>query len=219
MTTQDQLIAAMVASYVSPIVSDETEEPKKKAKGFFRKAKVKEVPNAAGLTLPLEPNIGFIKSPVKLDLDGYRKAVAEAGYRLDPTGKRFFDSATGRDDLIRAIDGYIGYDHSRDFASQELAARQKAIRAMQVAKGNDCHIPTKQEKRAVFASLEGFVAGIPTKEKQLANLRAREQKAVDTIIELEKAGENSPSSFMLADVERERLESIRNDIAQALAQV
>lgn len=157
----------------------------------------------------------------KLDASSYIKAVRQAGYRLNDAGKRYFDPLAQRDDMIEAINCYIGYDLSKDFASQELAARTQAAREIRLAKGEVISTgPDRAEARRVKATLSGYVAGIPdTTSKDLANLEARERLAVNTLIEQEKIAmtaatdQEKGKALAFAQVERERLVSIRQDLA------
>lgn len=160
------------------------------------------------------------KTAPTLDAPAYMVALREAGYRVDATGKRFFDHNSQRDDLIKAIDAYIGYDSRKDFASQELNARSQAAREIRKARGELFHGPDRHEIRMAQASLSGYVAGMPdNRTKDLANLEARERLAVNTLIEQEHLAmtattdQEKGKALAMAQVERERLISIRRDLA------
>jgi hypothetical protein len=150
-----------------------------------------------------EATVIVVAPKEKLDAKGFLAAQREAGYRLDDNGKRYFSQADQRDDQIKAIDAFIGYDGRKDFASQELAARSQAIRELRKAQGEDLTAgPDRSEKRRVNASLSGYVAGMPDNQgKDLAHLRARERLAVSTLIEQDaKTATAAGSRYVGAEV-------------------
>jgi hypothetical protein len=80
--------------------------------------------------------------------------------------------------------------------------------------------PTREEQRSAERYLAGFVAGLPSHtQRTLADLQGREQAAVDAALDHDRDA-NDPKrstadrllSAGLAEVERERLHAIRNDI-------
>lgn len=169
--------------------------------------KVKAVkPIAPSVATPAsngEATVIVVTPKEKLDAKGFLAACREAGYRLDNNGKRYFSKDDLRDDQIKAIDAFIGYDGRKDFASQELAARSQAIREIRKAQGEDLtQGMDRAEKRRVNASLSGYVAGMPDNQsKNLANLEARERLAVETLIEQNaKTATASGSRYVGAEV-------------------
>lgn len=157
-------------------------------------APIHDGPKVFGVTLP-ERNT--------LDAKGFLLAARNAGKRFKENGAPFFDKAQERNDLICAIHAYVGYDNRRDFGSQDVEARAKAQRELRgVAPG-----PTREEKRSVERTLSGFVAGMPQPaQKLLANLRAREQAAVEAMIDAKTEQDRATHAAVL--------EQIRAAIAQ-----
>ena len=167
------------------------------------KAKAAPIPQpvkAAGMTLGLK-----LPSTGTLDARSFIVAMRKA---------------TDRNEQIKCIAAYVGYDCNGDFGSQEVAARAKAQRELKPA---PIQGPSRAEVKAASRSMTGFVAGMPdTIQRKLADLKAREVAAVDAMLAHQKAAKD-PSrsederllSSGLAEVERERLREIRQHI-QAL---
>lgn len=118
------------------------------------------------------------------------------------------DQQEVRPDIIRAIHAFyyevrhgvkvhVGYDPSQDFGAQEQAARALAQRELRgVSQG-----PTKEEQRAASRSLAGYVAGMPIpSQKLLANLQAREQAAVDAMLDAKTSEEKLTHGRVLASI-------------------
>ena len=146
-------------------------------------------------------------------------ACKVAGRRQNDQGKFFTDSREVRNDMIKAIHAYCGYDNSRNFGSQDQEARAKASRELS---GKAIVVgPTREEQKAAARSMQGFIHGLPDhKARHLQNLLGRETAAVDAMLAHEKDANDSQRSAAdrvlsagLAEVERERLAAIRADIA------
>ncbi len=125
--------------------------------------------------------------------------------------------ATDRNEQIKCIAAFVGYDAKGDFGSQEVAARAKAQRELS---GAPIQGPTRAEVKAASRSMTGFVAGMPDNiQRKLADLQAREVAAVDAMLQHQKDAKD-PSrsederllSSGLAEVERARLREIRGHI-------
>lgn len=124
---------------------------------------------------------------------------------------------TDRNEQIKAIAAYVGYDPKGNFGSQESAARTKAQREL-----NPTPITglSRAEVRAASRSMTGFVAGLPDNlQRKLADLKAREVAAVDAMLAHQKDAKDPNRSdderllsSGLAEVERERLREIRGFI-------
>ena len=176
-----------------------------------------------------------------LDAAGFTAAMVNAGKRtvhmvceVDAKGKKSYHvlpAATDtshtvtrvehdkvRDDQIKAIAAYIGYDNRRNFGEQEVAARMMAQRAM--LNRPDCG-PDREVQRKADLSAKGFVAGLPNAVgSKLEDLQARELVAVEEMLRHTKESEDVSRSASdrelsqaLALVEEERLTSIRGFIA------
>ncbi len=129
-----------------------------------------------------------------LDANGFLQAVRNAGKRKTEEGKPFFDKSKERDDIIKAIHAYIGYDNRRDFGSQEQEARAKAQRELRGA-------PKVSEATAPSRSLGGYVAGMPQPAHRiLLNLQARERAAAEAMIDAKTAEEKAAHKVVLDQV-------------------
>ena len=116
------------------------------------------------------------------------------------------DASQVRNDTIKAIAGFVGYDPRESFAGQDTAARQEAARQIGYARTNGA---TYKEERQTFRTVQGYTAGVADHNaKRLADLKAQETAIVERIIGHEKVGET-----VLATVERARLQSVQADLA------
>lgn len=164
--------------------------------------------NAPGVALPEKGT---------LDAAGFMTAIKSAGKRLNDQGVPYTDQSEVRNDTIKAISAYVGYDTRGSFGAQDVAARQLASRQLGkvIAKG-----PARAEQKSVERSLAGFVAGLPdTTTRTLADLQGREAASAEAMIQHEKNAEDPTRSELqrmqdkaLAAVEAERIASIRIDI-------
>lgn len=208
-------LASHEASKVETIVVRNAEPKSKKGakspeprKGE-QAAPIHDGPKVFGVTMP-ERNT--------LDATGFLNACKIAGRRTNDKGMPFTDPKEVRNDLIKAIHAFVGYDSRSDFGSQETEARAKAHRDI---RGYKVTGPTREELRAASKSAAGFVAGLPDyKARALANLQGQERVTADAMIEhVKQARDKSRSVFDrklsigLARVEKERLAQIRADIA------
>lgn len=110
------------------------------------------------------------------------------------------DSSKVRDDIIKAIHAYCGYDVSRDFGSQDIEARAKAQREL---RGGVVPGPSREEQRSAARSMAGYVKGMPLPaQKLLANLRAREQAAAEAMIDAKTEAEKAPHEAMLVTIRK-----------------
>lgn len=93
--------------------------------------------------------------------------------------------ASTRDEQVKLIHAYCGYDTRGDYGTQDMAARAKAQRELNPAKVVSG--PTREEQRAASRSMVGYVQGMPDHQAaQLAALQAREAETAEAIIDLEK---------------------------------
>lgn len=173
-------------------------------------APIHDKPTVFGVTMP-ERNT--------LDAKGFLQAMLSAGKRRNDNGVLFTDPREVRNDQIKAIHAYCGFDNRRDFGSQETEARAKAQREI---RGYKVTGPSREELKAAARSATGFVAGLPDNQaRHLQNLLGRETAAVDAMLQHEKDSRDESRSAAdrvlsagLAEVERERLLAIRADIAR-----
>lgn len=154
------------------------------------------------LTIPV-PMVG------SLDALGFRQAMKEAGMRR-VDGRPVFQPHEVRDDQIKAIAAFIGFDPKENFGSQELRARMKSISDLRPVVAGDRKIPL---------TIKGYSVGMPDPVgKKRADLQGRERMAVEAIAEHEKLASEATTDDQRGEhqayvlLERERLAAIRNDL-------
>lgn len=153
-------------------------------------AKIEDKADRKAHALPALPIAGTV------DASTFMQMMRTAGQRRNDKGRLFTDQSFVRNDQIKAIAAYIGYDNSKNFGPQEQAARAKANRELS---GRPIQGQTIEEKRAVSRSLHGFVAGVPDMQaKTLADLRGRETFLTDSMIEAHKAGNRAEAERLFA---------------------
>lgn len=172
-------------------------------------APIHDKPAVFGVTMP-ERNT--------LDARAFLAAMLNAGKRRNDNGVLFTDSREVRNDQIKAIHAYCGFDNRRDFGSQETEARAKAQREI---RGYKVTGPTREEMKAAARSATGFIAGLPDHQaRHLRNLLGQETLEAEAMIQHEKDA-NDPSrstadrllSKGLAELQAEKLKHIRAAIA------
>lgn len=148
--------------------------------------------NAAPAVLP--PNL-----PMKGTYDGraFLMVLRSAGMRSrevtnEVTGEvsqqQFHDPSLTREDTIKAIAGYVGYDAAGDFGEQDQEARAKAQRELKPV------VPQEYKRTLVAPTIAGYVAGMPNVSvKSAVNLEARERLAAAAMAAFEKV--NDAPSF------------------------
>jgi hypothetical protein len=121
-----------------------------------------------------------------------------------------------RDEAIKLIAGYCGFDRTADFGDQLSAAKMRAMRELRPSHPfSDAEAP-----HTVRPSVQGYVSGMPDEQaKRVRNLLARERLAAETMAEHEAlaADETVEAServyhAQLAVVEQGRLDQIRADL-------
>jgi hypothetical protein len=164
---------------------------------------------------------------VRLDARSFLIAIRDAGRRLFPevisekgaVRKPGFytDPTKVREDQVKAIHAYVGYDTTADFGPQEMNARAKANRELT---GKAFGGPTLAETKLAHKTAKGYVKGLPqTFEAKRDDLLAREKLAVETMILHETQAQDMTRSMAerelscgLADFEAEKLTAIRTDL-------
>lgn len=123
-----------------------------------------------------------------------------------------------RNEKIQAIAAFIGWDPSLNFGAQEATANRQAAR--------DIHGPVKPasplSSREAGKSLTGYVSGMPDMtQRKVSHLLAQEREIVDLMLSHQKDSEDMTRSenertlsLGLAQVEEQRLEHIRNELAR-----
>jgi hypothetical protein len=133
--------------------------------------------------------------------------------------RRFHDPSFNREDTIKAIHAFIGYDVAGDFGAQDVAARAEAQRQL---RGNV--VPAQYHRRGgacVAPSIQGYTAGAPDfAAKRKADLLGRERHSVnERLRHLKNAADpafvaptNEAAPALMAALEEERLVEIRKDL-------
>jgi hypothetical protein len=155
-------------------------------------------PSSNGRELVSVPGIAFKLSPGSYDARGFMIA---------------WRRAKDRNEQIQAIAGYTGYDNRAVFSINEYLAMSTAKKALY------SHQLTVVENKQETKS---YVAGLPDNQlKRISDLVGREKLAADTLIAHELLASNlvegsaeQLTSLAMADIERERLVSIRADLSQ-----
>lgn len=170
-----------------------------------------------------------LAGPGTLDAKSFLLAFRDAGKRSKQetnlvTGevytRHFHDASMVREDTIKAIHAYCGYDPAGDFGAQDNAARSKAQRELRG--GVNPEAAHRRGGASVAPSITGYIAGMPDHAaKHLANLTAQERLSVEKVCELGKLDPATPmtvgaatmtAGIMLA-IEKERLTAIRAELA------
>jgi len=212
MSFENVAISLMLASYASQEAPQEPAKSKPSPVKATVRSRATKAPSASETVLPSNGRNPEVKVE-RIDAKEYLLAVKNAGKRLTPQGTTMVLPLEVRNDHIKAIAAFIGYDYSRPFGSQELEARSKAARDLRTTP-----MPVIQEK-VLRHSVEGYVKGMPDRlMKRLADFQARERLAVANIEAFEKQAKEATSegarelALTLARAERDRLASIRADI-------
>lgn len=145
-------------------------------------------------------------------------ALRDAGVRLSKEGSRYVDPTEVRNDSIRAIAAYCGYDSRVNYGPQELAAKSKANLELRPIKVN----PNEVWRRSGTPEVrpDGYTKGIPDMvAARVANLEARERQAVDALIfyrrqflDAQRSLDDRATSQVMMDLEEQRLSEIRADL-------
>jgi hypothetical protein len=115
--------------------------------------------------------------------------------------------AKSREEQIKAIAGYVGYDSRQLFGAQETMARMQANRAIS---GHKLVIRTPAETHNAYRSMQGYTSGLPNHNaKRLADLNARVVELTDAMIACENVG-----NLIVAEEHRLTLEQVNALIDQ-----
>lgn len=172
---------------------------------------------ALPINMPLPGTVNASQFLIMLRDCGKRSVEAVNESTGEVYQKPIFDNSLVREDTIRAIASYIGYNAADNFGAQEVAARSQAQREIRGI------VPaTKPYSRSgVSATVKGYVAGVPDDiAKRVADLQGRAQLAVQALTDHERNANDETLlvaerqlASTLAAVEQERLNQIRKDLA------
>lgn len=168
---------------------------------------------AAPITKLAPPTSMPLPEKGTLGATGFLKAMRGAGVRkgkLDPSAKR--------DDEVRAIAAYIGYDSRVLHGAQEVSARMAAQRELAPIKVNKDEV--WHRNGTADNSVAGYVAGkVDHIARQVADLRAREVSAADSLcthrnvfMDFTKSLDDRATAQLLIKLEEERIAQIRKDL-------
>ena len=206
MTTSQNLALSFLLSQASTENTkvEEPTPPKSSKPRQLRAVKAKEVlPNNEGKSQAAVSHL----TPGSIDAGEFMKR---------------WRNATDRNDKITAIQLFIGYNHSGSFSTNEMNALSAVRKARQSSHPVTAapSVQGYQEQQAKETTV--YVAGLPDgRARRLADLEAREAMAADAMCQHELNASNAPYDSNerklaegMAQVERERLQAIRNDIKQ-----
>lgn len=144
-----------------------------------------------------EPGKGIVlPERNSLDAQGFLLAMRNAGKRPNDKGALVLHPNEVRNDQIKAIHAYCGYDNRRDFGSQDMAARAKAQRELRGS-------PKVQETVAPSRSVAGYVAGMPQPSHRiLLDLQARERCLAEAMIDAKTDQERAQHRALLDQVQK-----------------
>jgi hypothetical protein len=110
--------------------------------------------------------------------------------------------SNNRQEQIKAIAGFVGFDSRQLFGAQETMARMQANR---VLSGQKLVIRTPTETHNAYRSVQGYCTGMPDHSaKRLADLKAKEVEAIESIVQYESVG-----NVIMAEEHRVTLSQIR----------
>lgn len=221
-TALSLVLSGMVASYESVEPSapvSKTPAKPKAVKAAPISATVKAANPSAHEVKP--SNVTTEPLPQPKTISAWQFLAIAASYNVSwtdsvtPTRHTTPKKGASREEMIRAIAAYCGWNPALDFGTQDKNARRQAQSEVNPALG------IQPVKASPSLTIAGLVAGMPDhRQKRHADLKGRERLAVDTIVEHEKASslattDQDRATFeALAQVERERLVQIRADLAR-----
>jgi hypothetical protein len=218
-TDMNVVLALMVNSYETPEAKAAAHKKVMEAsmasavlQPKVAKVKVPKV-KAPKIQDPKDPKFGKEETPIVPVEPGASAALigdndAEAFLKNYRAGKN-------REEYIKAINQYVGYDTAKNFGEQEY----RAVSAARLATAKKVENPIVVHSR-IDAAVTGFIAGMPDhRKKDKQNLLARELAAVDAMRECEKLASDKSLSESeravqrgFAKVEQERIVQIRKDL-------
>lgn len=144
-------------------------------------------------------------------------AALNAGKRKNDYGVFYTNPKEIRDDMVKAISAFIGYDMAGNFGAQELAARTVANnlltnkKIMPGSKEEDYQINNARRALPDATAPKAFL-------KEATNLRAREVMSIDEMLSHSMAALNPENnrrvlSQGLSAVEAERAKAIQDEMA------
>lgn len=152
-----------------------------------------------------------------LDARSFLVAMRNAGRRKTEEGLSYIDQNEVRDDQIKAIAGYVGYDNRLDFGQQESQARRQAQRAL---KPQPIDRSEWRRNGTPRNPPHGVTFGMPDMlAARQANLEAQERLAAERLAGYRnivndpnaKIDERAEANVLM-DLEDQRIAEIRADL-------
>jgi hypothetical protein len=160
-----------------------------------------------------------VVKPGTIDATEFFTAIKKAGRRPNVIGVLLYTTEQcQRQDEQEAIQAYIGYDNNLAHGTNLDNARTTANSNLKVKKVN---LPQDKEySRSSKPIFDGYVAGMPNKQKKLLNnLIGRVSKGLDDLLEYEIIVANDSISertrsynATMVELEKERVQQLNNDI-------
>ena len=197
---------ATAKALVSGVVPSTTASPTAaRPENGFQAAPITKVPGPKSEPLPKAGS---------LEAKGFLKAMRDAGVR-----KGKLDMSVKREDEVRAIAAYIGYNSNELHGSQEVAARMQAQRELHPITVNKDEV--WHRNGTADNSVAGYVAGgFDSTARAVANLKGQEVVAAESLcvqraIMLDNSAtlDARATASLLVKLEDERLAQIRKDLA------
>ena len=214
----DAVIAKMAAYYEAkeeskPKPFADLQPKPKREKRKLRESKTESKRAPARLFIPV-PDVGYH------DAASFMRALVTAGDRVSKEGAHYNDPIARRDDEIKAIAGFQGYDPDDHHGFQEWRARNAARRDLEKQRaGNPPESAPPSGVHRQTKERRSYTPGMPDfHRKRVLDLLGRERMAASAIAEHEKlAGEAMAEverdyQLGLALVERSRLVEIRKQL-------
>jgi hypothetical protein len=212
----EPIVTVLPASAVKPKKEKKQKQSKRSADAAPATQKSAVLPN----NLPVVGSLTATQFLLALRDAGKRSVEAKNEVTGEVYQRPIFDASLVREDTIRAIAGYVGYDAAGDYGTQDAMARTRA--QSEIRGGVKPVAAHRRGGASVAPTITGFISGMPDHlAKQRADLLARERLAVDTLANhlanvdnpdfVQEPGMPSPEA--LAEIERERLRVIRDDLA------
>lgn len=194
---QDLALSVLMSQQAKENRASETLAPVLRLVKTPRKEKA-VLPSHNGKTLSSAPGLSFNNS--KGDYTATQFMIA-------------WRRAKDRNEMMSAINGYIGYDNGLAFSVNEYNAKTAAQKELRPVSHPVTDV-TVQEKR-------GYVAGIPDNNmKKISDLLGREKLAAEALsnyeLQISNLTEGTTEHLTaqgMAEIERERLVAIRADLS------
>lgn len=209
-----RVTVTVVRNGVTPAAAKKAEKAKREAPTQQKSAGSAIV--VKGLFLQEKGSLGpveFLRSMKDAGRRPFKAELPDGSHRMVIK----IDPSKVRDDQVIAIAAFNGWDPSRNFGEQEVAARMKANRDIEILKGAE-----KQSgdsivaiRRAANRSLSGFVNGCPDMvQRTIAHLVGQEREAVEEMVEHNRNQTRNQEWIVKLTIIEAKLDAIRTEMAR-----